>query len=234
MSDRFFTAEPLSQGEFTLDGSEAHHLAHVRRLQVGDRVVLFNGDGRQYPAQILSVEKKRVHLNITGIESPSREIDYPIHIATALPKGDRADFLIEKLTEFGVTDVTPLVTMRSIVIPKSSLVEKWQRAVIEASKQCGRNKLLRVHSPLPFEKWIAIGDFPATRWIAHPGGAVDDTSTVERNGLAAAVGPEGGFTPEELELAKENGFVQRSLGPRILRVETAAIYLATRGLAFCR
>ncbi|MCE9531078.1 MAG: 16S rRNA (uracil(1498)-N(3))-methyltransferase [Planctomycetes bacterium] len=226
MADRFYTPEPLGVGDFILDGPEAHHLAHVRRLSEADHVVLFNGDGHEYLATILSVEKKQVEFHITSKEKPERELGFRLQIASALPKGDRGDFLIEKLTELGVTDFTPLITERSVVHPKETKVEKLQRAVIEASKQCGRNVLLRVHAPSRLTEWLKIGDLPTRKWLAHPGGEKPQHRAAED--LAIAIGPEGGFSVEEVAAACTAGFEVVTLGPRILRVETAALALVAK------
>jgi 16S rRNA (uracil1498-N3)-methyltransferase len=225
MSDRFYSGETLLLGETILEGPEAHHLANVRRFGPGDRIILFNGDGREYAAEVIETSKKRVHLRIIGAQEPARELGITLHVASALPKGDRGDFLIEKLTELGVTNFTPLVTARSIVQPKASIVEKIQRAVIEASKQCGRNVLMRVHPPMKFDDWLRLETLPTQRWIAHPDGALMGPPT-RLEAIAIAIGPEGGFTEAELVLANQCGFAKRSLGPRILRVETAALMLA--------
>src|SRR5262249_2482587 len=139
MADRFYTSDPLGAGEYTLHGAEAHHLAVVCRLGPGEQVILFNGDGYDYPAEILAVAKRAVVLNILRAEAADRELGRVLVVASALPKGDRTDFLVEKLTELGVTRFVPLITARSVVHPKESAVEKFRRAVIEASKQCGRN-----------------------------------------------------------------------------------------------
>jgi 16S rRNA (uracil1498-N3)-methyltransferase len=226
MPARFYTPEQHIAVEFVLDGPEAHHLAHVRRLAAGDRVILFNGDGREYRADVLSIDKRQVRLQIVEIAEPRTELDIKLHLAAALPKGDRADFLIEKLTELGATDFTPLLTERSVVVPKPSIVEKLQRAVIESSKQCGRNVLLQVHPPCRLENWVRTTGLPPVKWIAHPGGRKLDRSHFPTDGLAAAVGPEGGFTDEELAAACQTGFETVSLGPRILRVETAVLTIA--------
>lgn len=223
MSNRFHTSEPLGLGDFLLEGPEAHHLAHVRRFEVGATVTLFNGDGREYSAEIVALEKRRVHLRILGIAEPAREFGFPFHIAAALPKGDRGDFLIEKLTELGVTDFTPLIAVRSVVQPKDDKVEKLQRAVIEASKQCGRNVLLRVHRPLRLEDWCRQESLPKRKWIAHPDGKKLEAMTDFTAGLAVAIGPEGGFTDTEVSTACHSGCDAISLGPRLLRVETAAL-----------
>ena len=122
MADRFFTADPLGPGEYVLSGPEAHHLAAVRRFAPGDRVVLFNGDGHDYPAEVISVGKKSVVLTILEAVVADRELGFPLVVGSVLPKGDRADFLIEKLTELGVTRFVPLITARAVVQDRKSVV----------------------------------------------------------------------------------------------------------------
>src|SRR5205823_5168547 len=135
-------------GPVTLAGPEAHHLAVVCRIRPGDRVYLFNGDGRQYLAAVAEASKRSVRLDIEAVEEPARELGFRLEVAAPLPKGDRGQFLIEKLTELGVIDFVPLRTARSIVHPRD--IDKLRRHVIEASKQCGRNVLMRV---LPVREW---------------------------------------------------------------------------------
>lgn len=226
MADRFFTAESLELGPFVLEGPEAHHLAHVRRMETGEFVALFNGDGREFRAEILEIEKKRVHLEIVQVNQPVRELPCSLHLGVALPKGDRGDFLIEKLTELGVADFTPLLAVRSVVQPKEDKIQKLQRAVIEASKQCGRNVLMRIHPPMSLEKWCSLNAPSSTKWIAHPDGAALNSNAVGEGGITIAIGPEGGLTAEELDMAKSHGFRSVNLGHRILRVETAALAVA--------
>jgi 16S rRNA (uracil1498-N3)-methyltransferase len=228
MSDRFYTPKPLTLGEFVLDGPEAHHLATVRRMAVGDRVTLFNGDGREYPAEVLSVGKKSVGLLVLSVEERDRENPFPLVIASALPKGDRADFLIEKLTELGVSRFIPLITERSVVTPREAKVEKFTRHVIEASKQCGRNRLMEMDSPRRFSELLVSGDLPASRWILHPGSGTEPATAIPPEGVCVAVGPEGGFTVAEVEAAGQAGWQSWSFGTRILRIETAALAAAAR------
>lgn len=225
MSDRFYTDDPLAPGEYVLAGPEAHHLAAVRRFGPGGRVVLFNGDGHDYPADVISVGKRSVMLNVLAAVPADRELPFPLCVASALPKGDRADFLIEKLTELGVTRFVPLITARSVVIPKPNLVEKFTRAVIEASKQCGRNRLMAVEPPRTWAEFVRRDDLPDNRFVLHPGG---ERFSPPPGGMAVAVGPEGGFTDEELSAASAAGWKRASLGRRVLRVETAAIAAAAR------
>jgi 16S rRNA (uracil1498-N3)-methyltransferase len=226
MADRFFTPDALSIGDYTLKGSEAHHLATVRRFGPGDRVILFNGDGCEYAAEVISAGKKNAVLQITSTHTPQRELNFPLIVSSALPKGDRADFLIEKLTELGVSRFIPLITERSIVRPKETIVEKYRRGVIEASKQCGRNKLMEVEPPCTLEDLIKRTDLPKACYLLH-----SDCTTFQIakqvEGVIVAIGPEGGFTQEEIESALVNGWQTICLGPRVLRVETAALAAAT-------
>jgi 16S rRNA (uracil1498-N3)-methyltransferase len=223
MADRFFTPDPLELGDYRLRGADAHHLVNVRRFGVGDPVTLFNGDGREYAATIVEASKKDVLLHIVSVDAPAREATVALHIGAALPKGDRADFLVEKLTELGVAEFTPLITARSVVHPKPDSVEKTRRAVIEASKQCGRNSLMRVSPPARFADWLGSAS-ASTRWILHPGDRSSEPAILEN--AAIAIGPEGGFTDAEIAEAECSGFKRLSLGPRVLRVETAALAIA--------
>lgn len=227
MAERFYTNSPLGPGLVILQGPEAHHLATVCRLGPGDTVCLFNGDGREYPAEVISASRRDVSLNVLSAESPARELGFRLEVAAPLPKGDRGQFLVEKLTELGVTHFTPLRTKRSVVHPSDAKREKLQRYVIEASKQCGRNVLMEVSAMADWATYAVGVNLPPTRLIAHPGG--DELRPLaEWHDRVVAVGPEGGFTDEEVDLARSHGWQVVGLGPRILRIETAAMVLAAR------
>ncbi len=227
MADRFFTDKPLSLGEFVLDGPEAHHLGTVRRFAPGDAVVLFNGDGSEYPAEIVEVGKRHAVLRLLARVEANREVPFPIVVGSALPKGDRLDFLLEKLVEVGATRFVPLITERSVVRPNAGKLEKWRRAVIEASKQCGRNRLMTVHEPLSMEEFVNR-EYAAKQWLLHTSSGPPhlDPLADPEYGCAFAVGPEGGFNDAEIEMATLAGWRRLSLGPRVMRVETAAIAAA--------
>jgi 16S rRNA (uracil1498-N3)-methyltransferase len=234
MAERFYVNCPLQPGLVGVEGPEAHHLAVVCRVRPGDPVRLFNGDGREYPARVAEVARRRVTLDVLGIEAPRRELGFRLEVAAPLPRGDRAQFLVEKLTELGATAFVPLRTARSVVHPRDTRLDKLHRHVIEASKQCGRNVLMTVGPLAEWETYCRRGDLPATRRLAHPGESqaiVDGRLRMAdwnapHSGLALAVGPEGGFTNEEVVLARSVGWQVVGLGPRILRVETAALVLA--------
>ncbi len=225
MAERFYVNCPLAQGQAVeLDGPEAHHLAAVCRVRPGDRVYLFNGDGRQYPSEVSAATRRGVSLQVVGVEEPSRELGFRLEIAVSLPKGDRAQVLVEKLTELGATALVPLRTLRSVVHPREARLDKLERQVIEASKQCGRNVLMRVAPLADWDDYLGRGDLPALRLLAHPGGAT--LPGLAGQDVAFAVGPEGGFTDEEVGRARARGWHVIGLGPRLLRVETAALALA--------
>ncbi|HXG09994.1 MAG TPA: RsmE family RNA methyltransferase [Gemmataceae bacterium] len=226
MAERFYVNCPLQPGPVELRGPEAHHLAVVCRVRPGDQVRLFNGDGREYPACVTQVSRRGIILDVFGIEAPQRELGFRLEVAAPLPKGDRAQFLVEKLTELGVTSFVPLRTQRSVVHPRETRLDRLERYVIEASKQCGRNVLLRVGPLTDWEDYCRRSDLPAVRVLAHPSGEARPWPAGQD--AALAVGPEGGFTDEEVEQARSAGWLVVGLGPRILRVETAALVLAIR------
>ncbi len=220
MAVRAYTRDPLGLGDYTLQGPEAHHLATVRRITIADPITLFNGDGAEYHAEVIGLSKKSIQLVIHSRNELSRERTQFVWIASAIPKGDRIDFLIEKLTELGVSRFTPLLTERSVVRPQSSVVEKYQRMVIEASKQCGRNRLMQIDGPT---SWSALlkSELPDHRYILHPGTA--STLSPLNVPVIYAIGPEGGFTDDEVA---QSNWQPLTLGPTILRIETAAIAAA--------
>ena len=224
MAERFYVNQPLGPGPVELDGPEAHHLAAVCRLRPGDAVYLFNGDGREYPAAVSRVERRRVLLEVRGVETPNRELPFHLEVAAPLPKGDRAQFLVEKLTELGVTAFVPLKTARSIISPSEAKLEKLERYVVEASKQCGRNVLMAVEPLAEWQDYCRRESLPPRKVLADPGG---ETLAPAGGATVVAVGPEGGLTAEEVEAGRAAGWQVVALGPRILRIETAALALAT-------
>ncbi|HTK76639.1 MAG TPA: RsmE family RNA methyltransferase [Gemmataceae bacterium] len=233
MADRFYVNCRLTPGEVALHGPEAHHLATVLRARPGDVVCLFNGDGAEYPAVIVEAGRSAVILRVTNREAPPREVGYRLEVAAPLPKGDRGDFLVEKLTELGVTDFVPLRTERTVVHPRDSRLDKLRRTVIEASKQCGRNVLMQIGSLTAWDEYCGKQGLPQQRRLAHPGSALPlpARSASEGRDRVLAVGPEGGFTDDEVDLAVATGWQIVNLGPRILRVETAAIALVVQAIS---
>jgi 16S rRNA (uracil1498-N3)-methyltransferase len=156
--------------------------------------------------------------------TPQRELGFELVVAAPIPKGDRAQFLIEKLTELGVTRFFPLRTTRSIINPRESKLERFERYVIEASKQCGRNVLMAIEPLAEWSEFCQRSDLPAERRLAHVGATRAPVTTT--GDVVCAVGPEGGFTDIEVQSALDHGWQLVELGPRILRIETAALVIA--------
>jgi 16S rRNA (uracil1498-N3)-methyltransferase len=227
MSERFFVAEPITGDSARLTDEEARHLAAVMRAKAGDPVTLFDGSGAEFTAEVTAIRKQAVELAILKRENISRELPFELTLAVALPKGDRQKWLVEKATELGVTRLVPLVTERGVAQPVESALERLRRTVIEASKQCGRNRLMDIASPQQFKLYVCQPANGATRWIGDASGkaiqSVQPLGTISR---IIAIGPEGGFTPAEHEAASATGWQAISLGRRILRVETAALGFA--------
>ncbi len=244
MADRYFVDEPISLGQIVLAGPEAHHLIHVMRATVGTCVVLFDGSGTEFPAVVERVGRSNVELAVIAREEVDRELPFDLTLGVALPKGDRQKWLVEKAVELGVTRIVPLETERSVAQPVDQALARLRRSVIEASKQCGRNRLLRIEPPRCWPEFVRDGEVSASRLLAHPGvagkaervdlHAPDQTMApcssaraAEQSNVQLAVGPEGGFTEDEVALAVAAGWGTVDLGPRILRIETAALLLAS-------
>ncbi len=224
-------------GIIALPPEEAHHAGSVLRLQVGDSLVLFDGAGREAQARVYSASKKAVEVEIESVAEVNRESKRRLTIAIALPKGDRQKWLIEKCVELGVAQILPLDVERSVAKAEKQVVQRLERQVIEASKQCRRNTLMKILDPMKWSEFLNLINKNESlskdclKLIAHPGGiSVQDAlaKAGEDGDVLAAIGPEGGFTDEECASAVYSGFEQLSLGARILRIETAAISLAAQ------
>lgn len=227
MSRRFYLPQPLDSPVIHLSGSEAHHLARVLRFQVGDEVMLFDGKGAEARARIEAIAADAVELTVLERSIANELPQNTLTIATAVPKGERFDWLVEKATELGVARLIPLVTARSIVHPGASKLERLRRTIVEASKQCGRSRLMELAPPIEWRKLVETEFASGDVWIADPSGEPLARAFAERSPpRIVAIGPEGGFTVDELELAGRHGARLVGLGPRILRIETAAIALA--------
>jgi 16S rRNA (uracil1498-N3)-methyltransferase len=231
MSERFFSSEPITAERVTLGGAEAHHLLHVMRAAVGESVTLFDDSGAEFTAVIEESARSEVEVRIVARHEINRELPIQLSVGAALPKGERQKWLVEKLTELGVATLVPLVTRRGVAQPTGSALERLGRTVIEAAKQCGRNRLMRIAEPQAWTDWISLGDGNRDslerRLVAHPGGI-----PLRQVGLSAplatrlAIGPEGGLANEEITAATAERWQLVDLGPRILRVETAAVALS--------
>ncbi|MBA2114549.1 16S rRNA (uracil(1498)-N(3))-methyltransferase [Bremerella alba] len=230
MSERFFIEHPSATEEVTFDEAESQHLAKVMRANVGDMVVGFDGKGTEFQIELTSVGKKKVVGTVRSQEEVSREASRRLTLAVALPKGDRQRWLVEKCVELGVARLVPLLTKRGVAQPVEKAIDRLRRAVIEASKQCERNHLMQVGQGQSLEEVLASR--PAASFLLHPSGeAIHHDAIVPASEVLAIIGPEGGFTDEEVAEAAQHGCQVVSLGPRILRVETAALAMATLATA---
>jgi 16S rRNA (uracil1498-N3)-methyltransferase len=242
MLDRYYSEEPVSGERASLSGAEAHHLINVMRVRQGEKVILFDGSGWEFQARVERVGRNGVDLSLLSREEVDRELGFELTLAVALPKGERQKWLVEKAVELGVSRVVPLWTQRSVAQPIQQALDRLRRAVIEASKQCGRNWLMEIAEPMDFSDYIEATRDRTWRWLAHPytEGAAGHGQRGERmvrfthptesaeapSEIFLAVGPEGGFTGDEAAAAAKAGWQIVDLGPRTLRVETAAIVLA--------
>jgi len=229
MANRFYAPTSFDEPVVKLTGIEAHHLINVLRLKAGEQVVLFDGAGTEATAEIVSTSKRSIELRILEKRFALLDAERAIILGTAVPKGDRFRWLVEKATELGVTKLVPLITERSIVEPGSGKLEKMKQSVIAACKQCGRNQLMQIDEPTNWNRFLANESQTGSLFIAHPAGESVGTAIQhlkEETPAVLAVGPEGGFTEAEIEAARNAGAKLISLGPNILRIETAAVALS--------
>jgi 16S rRNA (uracil1498-N3)-methyltransferase len=220
---------------------------HVLRMTPGDEAFVFDGCGREYSCSFRRVENNRAQLEISDTLSDGVESPLHLTLAQALTKGERFDFIIQKATELGVSRIAPLVTRYADVRlddqQKTRRVERWRRISLEAMKQCGRRRLVEITSPRTLREFIAANE-------ASPDGSPGVASDIEqarllfseRGGIAvtealagiskpcpivALIGPEGGWSDDELDMLNDFGCQAVTLGPRVLRTETAAIVAMT-------
>ena len=225
---RFYCPDSLIGPRVELTGTEAHHLLNVLRLGPGQEVELFDGRGTAAIARIEETGRKQATLTVISTQPSFGEMPSPLILATAIPKGERFRWLIEKATELGVTRLIPLQTERSVVDPRSAKLDKMRAAIVAASKQCGRSTLMQLDAPMQWDDFLSLDLGEATRLLGHPGEQSWTSSLVPTgNSTVIAIGPEGGFSEEEIEQAREHGATLVNLGPRILRLETAALALVS-------
>jgi len=223
---RIFTPQPL-QGRTTLvlEGPAGHYLARVLRLSKDDAIILFNGDGADYPAVISEIRSQRVTVRITGSIAPATESPLQITLVQAVCRGERMDYVLQKATELGVFCIQPLISQRVEVRLAAARQEKrmlhWQGVVTSACEQSGRAMVPEVKSPMSMTDWLGAAEFPISLVLDPLAANRLSGVKIEGNPVAVLVGPEGGFTDEEVKAAREKGLLAVSMGPRVLRTETA-------------
>lgn len=232
MLPRFFSPATLAESptEIALLEEESHHLAHVLRLQPGDQIRLLDGRGWEATAEVTSIRKGQVKVRLLEATAINREPARRLTLAVSLPKGDRQKLLVEKLTELGVGKVIPLRCQRSVAQPVDAALARLELQVIAACKQSGRTHKMEIASPLDIDQLCQL-KVPAQRVVAHPGAAACvHLQQLAGDELLAAIGPEGGFTEQEVSQLLTAGWQCLDLGPRLLRIETAAIGIAAKWL----
>jgi len=226
----------LDQAAVTLPPAVAHYVIHVLRLRAGDELGAFDGTGQECRLRVTSIAPTHVQGEKVAVLATAAPSPKPFILGQALPKGTKMDLIVEKCSELGLTTLVPLYTDRTVVrqAPErlAGKMARWQRIAAAAARQCGRRTLLDVQSP------IALGDF-CVRYRSAPvklvcweeeqrhGMRQALARLVDQSPIVVLIGPEGGLTVDEVEMAREYGFATVSLGPRVLRTETAAIVLTS-------
>ena len=223
---RIYQASPLSVDKtLLLEETTWRHVCQVLRLKVGDAFILFNGDGHDYHAQLTQVDKRHAKALITDKKIKHHESPLLIHLGQGISRSDRMDYAIQKSVELGVNEITPLLTDYSEAYSTERLTKRqqhWQQIAISACEQSGRAVIPVVHTPIPLAIWVTNLTSDHLKLILSPrANAMNNTLTCPTQRLTMAIGPEGGFSDDEILHAQQEGFDAIALGPRILRTETA-------------
>ena len=226
----FLDQELRVGGTFELDPFASGHICRVLRMKAGRPLIVFNGRGGEYSAEVHTADPKRAKVDILGFDALDRESSLKIHLGLALSRGDRFDWAIQKAVELGVESISPLDTRRSDSIGdakrKERKIDQWQKLIISACEQSGRTSVPRIYAPLSARDWMETNSGKPSL-LLHPDSPsirsqIDSFAAPARE-LNLAVGPEGGFDEEEISEFQQCGFMPVSFGPRVLRTETAPV-----------
>jgi 16S rRNA (uracil1498-N3)-methyltransferase len=227
MAPRFFLDASLRAGSMcTLSEDAAHHAIHVLRLREGEDITLFNGRGGEFAARIASIQRLRISVDILQHRAIERESPLRVTLVQGVSAGEKMDSTLRKAVELGVAEVQPVLAARSVARPKGERAEgrraHWQKVVIAACEQCGRNRIPEVDPLIPLLDYRTTAD--STRILLSPQATQKlSEAAKDSNTFILAAGPEAGFTAEEEAALVSAGFTPASLGPRVLRTETAAV-----------
>lgn len=230
---RFYCPTPLATGlALSLPAGAARHV-QVLRLQPGDVIRLFNGEGGEFDATVTRMGRSDVDVEVGAHHAVEREAARAVHLLAGITANERMDWLVEKATELGVASITPLVAERSVLKLKGERAEKklahWQGVAVAAAEQCGRNRVPTVHPALTLAEWVKKAP-PGERWVLSLSEGTQPLAQMQGQAAGLAVapvtvlsGPEGGLSPTEEAAALAAGFAPVTLGPRVLRAETAPL-----------
>lgn len=224
---RIYQAFPFSpESMLQLDDKASHHLK-VLRSEVGDEVILFNGQGGEYQSVITRMDKKSVEVRVKAFAAKEVESPLHIHLAQGMARGEKMDLIVQKAVELGVSSITPLVTERCNVRLSSSREERrvqhWQEVAISACEQSGRNRVPIIELPLDLSDWLASLSTDSLRFVLSPHVAKKLPAQTQGKSIVLLIGPEGGLSDKEVGRALDHGFMALNLGPRVLRTETASL-----------
>ena len=212
--------------QFALPPDAAQHVARALRLKEGDTVTVFDGLGGEYPATLTRVERGRVDVKLGQHQPVEREASVAVGLVQALPEADKMDWIVQKAVELGVAWVQPVVAERSVVRLSGERAERrqahWRRVAVAACEQCGRDRVPDVRATLAFTSWLAAPT-DVQRWMLTPGAQPLVTMPAPAAPLELVIGPEGGLSEREHDLALSRSCIPVSLGPRVLRTETASL-----------
>ena len=231
---RFYVPNPsIQDGLLRIEGREVRHIRKVLRLKTGDRITVFDGSGKEYEGAILEEGASSVLVKVQNIFFPEKDSHLVITLAQSLLKGEKMDFLIQKATELGVKEIIPFFSSRSVpLLEKSRRPQRhrrWERIAVEASKQCGRGMVPKIEPLKDYSEMLQIASSDGLRLILWEREGIKLREVLERpeskTKIFFVVGPEGGFSQEEIDEAEKSGFIPVVLGRRILRAETASLCL---------
>jgi 16S rRNA (uracil1498-N3)-methyltransferase len=227
---RIHTDQALLPGHEVLVPEQAgEHVARVLRLERGHPLILFNGDGRECDARLASLAKRAVTAQVIAAREVDREAPLRLTLAQGIARGEKMDWILQKATELGVARIVPIVTERTEVKLDEERAERrlahWTQVIAGACEQSGRNRLPAIEPPQRLDRWLGVlGDDVALRLALLPNADVALRQLPTMNhGAMLAVGPEGGFSDNDIALLTQSGFRGLRLGPRILRTETAGL-----------
>ena len=224
---RIYTGQEL-QGNTSLqlESGPSQHVARALRMRAGDTLVLFNGKGGEYLADITAVERKSVVVTTGAYRERNLESGLHIHLGIAVSRGDRMDWVVQKATELGVCALTPLFTERTEVKLAGDRADKknhhWRQVAISACEQCGRNRLPAIHPLQELRNWLTTTN-AQRKFVLHHRADSDGDVSESPTSIALLVGPEGGLSDAEIDAAEQAGYRSLRLGPRVLRTETAPL-----------